>query len=344
MDVTIKDVAKEANVATSTVSRVLKDSPHISEKTKKRVREVMDRLGYYPNFQAQSLAGRNTKALGVIMPNSAYHSFQNPFFSDVLRGISIKANEAKYGLYLSTSSTEEDIYDEVVSMVQGKRVDGVLLLYSRKNDKLFSFLEERKVPYAVVGRPYKKEQRITYVDNDNVGTAEDVTNYLLERGHTRIGFIGGNLDYVVTIDRLNGYKQALKEAGIPYDAELVAQEDQVKANGKALIERLMYMPDRPTALITLDDLMAYEIINYLEELQINVPEDLSIISFNNHIIAEHSRPALTSVDINIFQLGYQATACLIEKISNPDTPPKRITIETKIIERKSCCDKKRILA
>jgi len=335
MDVTIKDVAKEAQVAASTVSRVIKDSPNISEETKRRVREVMDRLGYYPNFQAQSLAGKNTKAIGVILPNAAFHSFQNPFFSEVLLGISTSANENKYGIYLSTSATEETIYKEVVRMVQGKRVDGILLLYSRKNDKLLSYLNKVKVPFTVVGRPYEKEQQITYVDNDNVQTSIDVTNHLIKLGHKRIAFIGGNQQFVVTVDRLKGYKRALEKAKINYDERFVIGEMAVKEEGQAVVEALMKLEKPPTAIITQDDLIAFQMISHLEALNMNVPNDISIISFNNYFVSRHSRPPLTSVDIGITQLGYEATNSLIELIETPSTLPKRITIPTRLIERES---------
>lgn len=335
MDVTIKDVAKEAQVAASTVSRVIKDSPNISEETKRRVREVMDRLGYYPNFQAQSLAGKNTKAIGVILPNAAFHSFQNPFFSEVLLGISTSANENKYGIYLSTSATEETIYEEVVRMVQGKRVAGILLLYSRKNDKLLSYLNKVKVPFTVVGRPYEKEQQITYVDNDNVQTSIDVTNHLIKLGHKRIAFIGGNQQFVVTVDRLKGYKRALEKAKINYDERFVIGEMAVKEEGQAVVEALMKLEKPPTAIITQDDLIAFQMISHLEALNMNVPNDISIISFNNYFVSRHSRPPLTSVDIGITQLGYEATSSLIELIEIPSTLPKRITIPTRLIERES---------
>ena len=335
MDVTIKDVAKEAQVAASTVSRVIKDSPNISEETKRRVREVMDRLGYYPNFQAQSLAGKNTKAIGVILPNAAFHSFQNPFFSEVLLGISTSANENKYGIYLSTSATEETIYEEVVRMVQGKRVDGILLLYSRKNDKLLSYLNKVKVPFTVVGRPYEKEQQITYVDNDNVQTSIDVTNHLIKLGHKRIAFIGGNQQFVVTVDRLKGYKRALEKAEINYDERFVIGEMAVKEEGQVVVEALMKLEKPPTAIITQDDLIAFQMISHLEALNMNVPNDISIISFNNYFVSQHSRPPLTSVDIGITQLGYEATSSLIELIETPSTLPKRITIPTRLIERES---------
>ena len=336
MDVTIKDVAKEANVAPSTVSRVLKDSPHISLKTKQRVREIMDRMGYTPNFQAQSLAAKSTQAIGVIMPDTAYQAFKNPFFSVVLRGISRCANEHKYGLYLSTSYTQEGIYEEVVSMVQGKRVDGLILLYSRKNDEVIEFLKQVNFPFTVIGRPLVHEKSITYVDNDNVTVAKDVTSYLIKLGHKNIAFIGGNENFAVTIDRLKGYKQALEESGLPFRIDFLIDEHVFNDKGYESLEKLIHSEPIPTAIIAQDDLTAYEILSYLEKLNIHVPNDLSIIGFNNQILSQHSRPPLTSIEIHISRLGVEATNCLIEKIKNPNTYPKRVTIPTQFIERESC--------
>ena len=336
MDVTIKDVAKEANVAPSTVSRVLKDSPHISLKTKQRVREIMDRMGYTPNFQAQSLAAKSTQAIGVIMPDTAYQAFKNPFFSVVLRGISRCANEQKYGLYLSTSYTQEGIYEEVVSMVQGKRVDGLILLYSRKNDEVIEFLKQVNFPFTVIGRPLVHEKSITYVDNDNVTVAKDITSYLIKLGHKNIAFIGGNENFAVTIDRLKGYKQALEESGLPFRRDFLIDEHVFNDKGYESLEKLIRTDPMPTAIIAQDDLTAYEILSYLEKLNIHVPNDLSIIGFNNQILSQHSRPPLTSIEIQISRLGVEATNCLIEKIKNPNTYPKRVTIPTQFIERESC--------
>ncbi|WP_226667948.1 LacI family DNA-binding transcriptional regulator [Metabacillus litoralis] len=338
--VTIKDVAKLANVAPSTVSRVIANSSRISEQTKKRVREVMEELGYHPNLQARSLAAKSTQAIGVIMPNSAYYAFQNPFFPEVLRGISTSSHDNKYGIYLSTGSTEDEIYHEVTSMVLGRRVDGVILLYSRINDKTMRFLQKSDFPFVVVGRPDEDEERVSYVDNDNIHITKQVTNYLINLGHRNIAFVGGSTNFVVTIDRLNGYKLALKDAGIPFNDEYMVHEDFIKENGREAIASLMNLSDPPTALVTQDDLIAYEMISHLEDMNIRVPEDISIVSFNNLMLSEHSKPPLTSVDICIYQLGYEATKCLLEKISIPDTLPKRITIPTKFIERKSCEQKK----
>ncbi|OCA86272.1 MULTISPECIES: LacI family DNA-binding transcriptional regulator [unclassified Bacillus (in: firmicutes)] len=336
MDVTIKDVAREANVAPSTVSRVLKDSPHISLQTKRRVREIMNLMGYTPNFQAQSLAGKSTQAIGVIMPDTAYQAFKNPFFSVVLRGISRSANEQKYGLYLSTSFTQEGIYEEVVSMVQGKRVDGLILLYSRKNDEVIEFLKQVNFPFIVIGRPLMHEKSITYVDNDNVTVAKDVTKYLIEMGHKNIAFIGGNENFAVTIDRLKGYREALEESGLPFCRDYLIDEHQFNDKGFESLKNLINYNPMPTAIIAQDDLTGYEILSYLEKLNIHVPRDLSIIGFNNQILSQHSRPPLTSIEIHISRLGIEATKSLIEKIKDPNTFPKRVTVPTQFIERESC--------
>lgn len=333
MAITIKDVARAANVAPSTVSRVIANSPKISERTKIRVRDIMKKLDYYPNYQAQCLAANSTQTIGVIMPSSAFYSFKNPFFPEVLRGICTNAHASRFGIYLSTGADEDEIYDEVVSMVQGKRVDGIILLYSRINDKTMNFLSETDFPFTVVGRPSQDKDRITFVDNDNVGTTKQVTNYLIEQGHRRIAFIGGNLQFVVTNDRLHGYQAALAEAGILFKDEYIHLG---KIRGKETMQELFSLPDPPTALVIQDDLMAYEMISILEDMKIQVPQDVSIVSFNNLELSDHSKPPLTSVDIHIFELGFEASACLIEKIKIPGSIHKQIIIPTKLVERKSC--------
>ncbi|RBW69514.1 LacI family DNA-binding transcriptional regulator [Bacillus taeanensis] len=336
MAVTIKDVAKMANVSPSTVSRVIANNPRISEKTKRRVRETMKQLGYHPNFHARSLANKSTDTVGVVMPSAAHNVLQNPFFPEVLRGISTKAYENRYGLYLSTGTTEEEIFEEVVTMVQGRRVDGIILLYSRVDDQIMNYLEEEQFPFTVIGKPYIHAERITHVDNDNYYIAKEVTDYLIQLGHERIAFVGGNLDLVVTRDRMRGYQQALIEAEIPFHDEYTIHEKFLKEGGRDAIAELLSLDQPPTALVVSDDLMAFGMLSHLDNMNVRVPEDISIISFNNIMLSDYSRPPLTSVDINIFQLGFEAANCLIEKIKHPNALPKRITIPAKMIKRQSC--------
>ncbi|MEH7222284.1 LacI family DNA-binding transcriptional regulator [Bacillus sp. JJ1566] len=335
MAITIKDVAKEANVSPSTVSRVIADNPRISEETKQRVREAMERLGYHPNFTARSLAVNSTATIGVVMPFSASHVLQDPFFPEVIRGISVQAREHKYGMYLSAGGTEDEIFEEVVGMVQGRRVDGLILLYSRTDDRLIQYLQKIDFPFTVIGRPINGAERVIHVDNDNIYITRVVTDYLIGLGHTKIAFIGFDGDFVFMLDRLEGYKQALSEAGIPFVKDYIVQKSAL-TEGKEAIKSFIRSVEPPTALVCTDDFIAIELMSHFEEVNIRVPEDVSIVSFNNVLLAQYSKPPLTSVDIDIFQLGLEGASCLLEKIKNPNVLPKRITIPAKLIERKSC--------
>ncbi|GEL07940.1 LacI family DNA-binding transcriptional regulator [Salisediminibacterium halotolerans] len=337
MAVTIKDVAKLADVAPSTVSRVIANSPRISDRTKEAVREAMNELGYHPNFNARSLANQSTKTIGVVMPNSANKTFQNPFFPEVIRGISSRSHQLEYGLYLSTGQTEDEIFEEVQDMVLGKRVDGIILLYSRVNDKVMNYLHQQKFPFTVIGRPYEPSMTdLTYVNNDNFKAAKTVTEYLLLLGHEKIAFIGGNLDFVVTVDHMEGYRKALTNAGIDLRDEYVVFHEELQEGGQEAVIDLMSLAERPTALIVADDIMTFGVMRMLAEMEMSVPDDVSIISFNNVTISELSSPPMTTVDINIFSLGYEAASCLIDLIHKPGIEPKQVLIPHKMIKRQTC--------
>jgi DNA-binding LacI/PurR family transcriptional regulator len=272
------------------------------------------------------------------MPGSTDKVFQNPFFPEVIRGISKLAHDKEYAILMSTGETEDEIYEGVVKMVQGGRVDGVILLYSRINDKITNFLIEKNFPFTMIGKPHDNMDGTTHVDNDNYSASKAVTNYLLSLGHQHIGFVGGSLSLLVTVDRLRGYEDALSAAGITVNKQYVVHEEFLREGGQEAIRNLMSLSRPPSALVVADDLMALGMLNTLDVMNVRVPEDLSIVSFNNLLLSEMSRPPLTTVDVNIYQLGFQAAKCLIEKIVQPLEPAKRIIVPFQMIERSSCAN------
>jgi DNA-binding LacI/PurR family transcriptional regulator len=333
--VTIKDVAKASGVSPSTVSRVIANNPRISDDTKKKVRKAMKELGYHPNINARNLVAKSTKAIGVIMPSSADKALQNPFFPEILRGIGSVIHHVEYSLYLSTGETEKEIESEVKRMVYGSYVDGIILLYSRINDKVSRFLREQDFPFVIVGKPYEDETEITHVDNDNVKAGKEITKHLIEQGHRRIGFIGGSRELIVTRDREMGYETALVEAGIDITPSYKMETEFLKSGGREAVEHVMSLEVPPTGLVVSDDLISLGILSMLEEYGVNVPNDISLVSFNNVYFSEISKPALTTVDIHIFELGVQSAKVLIEKTQNKNEPPKRIIIPYTIKYRDS---------
>ncbi|MEN2768652.1 LacI family DNA-binding transcriptional regulator [Ornithinibacillus xuwenensis] len=333
--VTIKDVAKASGVSPSTVSRVIANNSRISEETKKKVRKAMKELGYHPNINARNLVAKSTKAIGVIMPSSADKALQNPFFPEILRGIGSVIHDVEYSMSLSTGETEEEIFSEVQRMVYGSYVDGVILLYSRINDKVTNFLREQDFPFVIVGKPSDFESEITHVDNDNFRAGKEITNHLIEMGHKRIGFIGGSRDLFVTRDREDGYEAALQEAGIEECDSYKIHTEFLKAGGSEAVEHLLSLQTPPTGLVVSDDLISLGMLSMLEKYGVRVPQDVSMVSFNNVYLSEITRPALTTVDINIYELGAQSAKALIEKAINKLEPAKRIIIPHRIVYRDS---------
>lgn len=334
--VTIKDVAKKANVSISTVSRVLSDSPKISEKTKKHVRKVIEELGYHANLNARSLVQQTTKTIGVIMKHSASEAVHTTFIPEVLRGISYVCNKYEYSIRLSTGESEEDLFQDVLKMVNGKQVDGVLVLYSKKDDPVVDYLIQSQIPFVILGKPTKDVNKIAYVDNDNIHAAMDATQYLIKLGHKRIAFIGDDKKYEVTNARLAGFQQSLRTNQLEICDEYIKNINYNYDEGVQVIHELMSLPVPPTAMVLTDDLNALIVLSALSKIGLKVPEDVSVICFNNSTISRVSNPRLTSVDIQIFQLGYEAAKTVIEQINEPNALKKSLIIPTKIVERDSC--------
>lgn len=340
MTVTIKDVARATGVSPSTVSRVIADNPRISSETKKRVRKAMKSLGYHPNVNARNLVGKSTKAIGVIMPSSADKALQNPFFPEILRGISSYTHHMQYSLFLSTGETEEEIFEEVQRMVYGSYVDGVILLYSRANDRLMNFLREHEFPFVIVGKPYEYINEITHVDNDNFAAGKEITEYLIQLGHEKIAYIGGSKDLFVTSDRESGYESAMQDAGISAPENYRFHAEFLKSGGREAVEHLFTLESPPTGLVISDDLISFGVLSMLEEFGFSVPKDVSIVSFNNVYLSEIIRPALTTVDVKIHTLGVQSAKALIEKTMHKEEPAKRIMISHAIVFRDSASELK----
>ncbi|MEH7453442.1 LacI family DNA-binding transcriptional regulator [Gottfriedia acidiceleris] len=342
MTITIKDVAKKANVAPSTVSRVISNNPRISEKTKRKVRKVMDELNYHPNLNARSLANRSTKSIGLVLPPALDTSFHNPFFAEVIRGVTAYSNQKDYSLYFITGNNEDEVEQTVIKTIRGRRVDGIILLYSKENDKIIDYLDENNFPFVLVGKPYHSIDDITYIDNDNYAAARDVTNYLIDNGHRQIAFVGGESSLLVTQNRLRGFQDTMQLNGLPVNEEEIIFTSFTRDGGRKAVNQLLELKDLPTAIVVTDDVLALGIISVLSEHNISVPNNISIISFNNAIFAELANPPLTSVDINIYQLGNEAAKNIISKIEEPDGTEKSIIVPYKIVIRGTCVKNERL--
>lgn len=332
--ITIKDIAKAAGVSPSTVSRVISNHTRISKATTAKVKRIMEEMGYHPNVMAKSLVSKTTRTLAIVLPRPAEELFQDFFFGELLRGILAHSTRAGYDMLLAAATSPADENETIARLVLGRRVDGVILLTSRQDDPLVSLLAKHEFPTVLIGRTEAHDNIIT-VDTNNVQAAMDVTNHFITQGHTKIGFISGPQNLTVSVDRLTGYRQAMEDAGLTINPEWIIDSEFLQQSGFRAMSFVMNVTDRPTALVVIDDLTAFGVLRGLNELGYSVPQDISLVSFNNIAVAELASPALSSVDIGTYQLGYTASHLLVRRIQENLSTNNRNIIPHRLVVRES---------
>lgn len=337
MAVTIKDVAALAGVSPSTVSRTCKNNPSISEETKERVRKAMAELGYEPNFQASNLASQNSRTIGIILPASAKEVYENSFYLEAIQGISHYCNGRQYMTTIVTGQDEAEILDAVRSMSRSGKVDGFIILYSKKEDPVIDYLFNEGLLYILIGKATQYTNQTIYIDNDNLLAGREAAEYLYQLGHRRIAYLGSDSSLMFSADRKAGYQLALASHQLPVRPEYCVELKNVSENNEEAIRGLLMQKDRPTAILVSDDILAVSLERVCLENHLAIPEDLSIISFNNSLFARLTSPQLTSIDIGAGQLGSEAASQIINHIENPNLLATKIIVPHHLIERDSCC-------
>lgn len=335
MAVTIKDVALLAGVSPSTVSRTCKDNPSISNETKEKVRRAMAELGYEPNFPAAS-SSQEIRTLGIILPPSEKEVYENAFYLEAIRGISSFCNQHQYTTTIITGKNEDELLSVIQSMTKEGRVDGFIMLYSRMDDSIFNYLYNEGILYVLVGKASQYANQVVYVDNDNLLAGKEATEYLIQLGHRDIAFIGKNYNMLYTKDRMAGYQLAMSVEQLSLRPDYIVEATDQPTKRLEILREFFSRPDRPSAIVCGDDILALGVERACIDLGISIPDDLSIVSFNNSLLARLTSPQLTSIDINSFQLGIEAASQLINHIENPNLMATKIIVPHQLVERGTC--------
>ncbi|MFE5591823.1 LacI family DNA-binding transcriptional regulator [Streptomyces sp. NPDC056549] len=332
---TLEEVAARAGVGRGTVSRVINGSPKVSEQAKAAVERAVAELGYVPNRAARALAGSRTDAVALVIPETEARLFAEPYFLDIIRGVSTELADADKQLLLTLIRSEQE-RQRFEQYLAAQRVDGVLLVSVHGDDPLPDQVRALGLPAVLNGRRSEAE-RVAFVDSDNTGAGRTAVAHLAARGRRAIATVTGPLDMYVARCRLDGYREGLTEAGLAPDETLVAHGDFTEEGGRRAMRELLDRRPDLDAVFAASDVMAAGARSLLREEGRRVPEDVALVGVDDSAVARHMDPPLTSVRQPIEEMGRTMARLLLQEIvspSGPDDQPRRM-LPTELVVRAS---------
>lgn len=330
MNITIYDVAREANVSMATVSRVVNGNPNVKPTTRKKVLEVIDRLGYRPNAVARGLASKKTTTVGVIIPD-----ISNVFFAELARGIEDIATMYKYNIILSNSDQNKDKELHLLNTMLGKQVDGLVFMSGNITKEHVEEFEKSPVPIVLAGS-IEETGKIPSVNIDHEQAVFDAVTTFIEEGHKNIGLVIGPLhDPVNMHKKLAGYKRALSEAGIEYNEDLIAEGDYTYDSGIEAFEKLLEAQNRPTAIMVGSDEMALGVVHGAEDKGFVIPDDFEVITSDNTRLSLMVRPQLTTIVQPLYDIGAVAMRLLTKLMNKEEVDDLIVVLPHRIEVRNS---------
>ncbi|MDN6153328.1 MAG: catabolite control protein A [Tetragenococcus halophilus] len=326
--ITIYDVAREANVSMATVSRVVNGNPNVKPATRKKVLDVIDRLDYRPNAVARGLASKKTTTIGVIIPDVS-----NMFFSSLARGIDDIATMYKYNIILANSDGDSNKEVQVLNNLLAKQVDGIIFMGHRITEEVRGEFSRSKTPVVLAGSIDPDEQ-VGSVNIDYTKATKEAVSLLAKNGHEKIAFVSGALiDAINGQNRLNGYKEGLKENNLEYNEGMIFEAPYEFKEGLALVDRILN--SGATAAYVTDDELAIGVLDGLYDAGVKVPEDFEIITSNNTLLTDVTRPRLSSVTQPLYDIGAVATRLLTKLMNKEEIEQRTIVLPSSIMEKGS---------
>ncbi|HHV83812.1 MAG TPA: LacI family transcriptional regulator [Tepidanaerobacter syntrophicus] len=332
MPVTIYDVAKKAKVSIATVSRVINNSNVVTEKTRQQVEQAIQELNYAPNVIASALTKKSTLTLGLLIPD-----ISNPFFSELARGVEDASNDFGFNIIICNTDYSLEKEATYTNLLRQKSVDGFIISTAYYNDENVINLLKENVPLVLLGRDIEdsRDYPIDVVGSDNVKGGYIATKHLIELGHEKIACLLGPRQIKVNLEREIGYLKALREAKIKVHDEIIAHGDFKLEFGYQKTIEILKGPIKPTAFFAANDLTALGVIKAVKSLGLSVPKDVSVIGYDNTILAEITDPSLTTINQQMRKMGYLATEMLIKRIKRERTPGKKIVLDVDLTVRDS---------
>lgn len=332
---TIFDIAREAGVSYSTVSRTLNGYEFVKASTRERVLRAAEKLGYVPNQQARSLAGGRSNLIGILVP-----TLGNSYVTEIIHGIDEALAESDYNLILYTTRRHQGKESTYVSSIINGAADGLLLVVPLISTSYLDVLRQQEFPFVLIDQ-IDRAQQSPVVKSDNRQGAYKATEYLINMGHERIGFITGLAGLHSAVERFEGYKAALRDYGISLREEYIVGGDFRMRVGYMAAQKLLALAEPPTAIFSANDLSALGAMEAVRDQGLHIPGDISVVGFDDIPPASTAYPKLTTVQQPLNDMGHVAVKMLLERLENPLLEPRDVVLRTQLVIRDSCQSPKR---
>lgn len=340
MQITLRDIAKKSGYSVTTVSRALAGYNDVNEATRTLIIDIATSMGYQPNLVARHLRHQRTNTIGLIIPSNDI-GFSDDFFSELMMGVGHAASEHGYDVLISAQASFETELDAYRRIVGGNRVDGMVLARTRKDDPRIEYLHSISHPFVVSGRrSLNEENDFAFIDVDSQLGIKMLVDHFVELGHREIALLLPPAEMAFTDYRLEGYKDSLKQAGIPFKPEYVVCADLKRRGGYEATRRLLGQFPQLTAFVGCNDLMALGAMSAIQDRGYRVGDQIVVGGFDDIPAAEYSSPPLTTVRQPIYEIGVRLMNMLIQIVQGFTPERSQILLEPALVVRESCGSKR----
>ena len=333
MSVSIKDVAKKAGVSISTVSKALNDKSSVSSSTIERIKQTAEDMGYVPNSRARVFATKETKQIVFIADIPKDTAFYNPHVFEIIMGLQHSVSKSGYSLIVESVEKKEAL-EYISSLYKKNMADALVVHASIITKRLESLIVKSNLPHLIIGQP-DYQSTLSWIDTDNTLSGAIAIRHLLKKDYYPVAFVGGKADDMISLHRFEGAERELKQNNLSFEEQYVLSTSSTIVSGMNAAKKILKMEKPPRSVLCANSVIAFGMMQELRNQKIKVPKDVAVMTFDRYPFSDFTEPRVTSVDMNMYEIGEEAGSILIKNLSHPNLRIQTFTSEPCVFERES---------
>ncbi len=333
MSVSIKDVANKAGVSISTVSKALNDKSSVSSSTIERIKQTAEEMGYVPNSRARVFATKETKQIVFVADIPKDTAFYNPHIFEIIMGLQHSVSKSGYSLIVESVEKKEAL-EYISSLYKKNMADALVVHASIITKRLESLIVKSNLPHLIIGQP-DYQSTLSWIDTDNTLSGAIAIRHLLKKDYYPVAFVGGKADDMISLHRFEGAERELKQNNLSFEEQYVLSTSSTIVSGMNAAKKILKMEKPPRSVLCANSVIAFGMMQELRNQKIRVPKDIAVMTFDRYPFSDFTEPRVTSVDMNMYEIGEEAGSILIKNLSHPNLRIQTFTSEPCIFERES---------